>query len=327
MLCPNCQAELRDGSAFCGICGAALSQPSDVTAELSAPDADPPASPAPPVAPTAPLPPSAVSPPAYAAPAAVQPGAPAAYDPAAAYAQAPQPPAKRKTGLIIAIVAVILLVLCGCTIGGLFAFTPLFRSEVSTPEPDIGVIEPEPGAEPGTAEPIGYASADEAVYAALDGEGLSDWVYQVYDDTGDTVVFWAGPPASEWALEITVSRASDGTWEVVELLGLDFGSDVGGDLSPTDQAIDVVGQHLYAVKEDRGLDAQSFTVDPFRSDPASAQEAAGALSSFEVSEAREQSDGSFWVRTVQNWAGGQEQWEYWVVPTEMGYAIADMRPW
>jgi hypothetical protein len=257
----------------------------------------------------------------------------AGYDPAA-YAQ--QPPKKKKTGLIIAIVVIVLLVLCGCVIGGLAAFTPIFSTITEViEEPGEPITQPEspdpgtdPGSDPGTGAQSGYATADEAVQAMLDEEGYGDWVFSVYDESGGMIVYWSGPPASEYVIEVTVTQEDDGSWVVADVAGLDFGGDVPeGGMSPYDQAIDVVGNHLYAVKQDRGLDAQSYTVDPFRSDPASAQESAGALSSFEVLEASEQSDGSYWVRTVQNWTWGQEKWEYWVVPTELGYFIADMRPW
>jgi hypothetical protein len=324
MLCPNCQAEVRDGAAFCGSCGTPIvPEPVEppTLAEPPVPEPVAPAVPLPP--PTAPLPPTAAAQPTYdaSAYAAQQP----AYD-GSAYA-APVPPKKRKTGLIIAIVVIVLLLLCGCVVGGVLAFIPWFTTiEEVTGESPGGL--PIDVTDPSLAEPAGYATADEAVAAALADQDLADWVYQVYDDMGDAIVYWAGPPASEYAAELTVSRKPDGTWGVVDIQGLDFGGDVSeGDLTPYDQAVDVVGEHLYAVKQDRGMDAQSFTVDPFRSDPASAQEAAGALASFEVTDAREQSDGSYWVRTVQNWAGGQEKWEYWVVPTEQGYSIADMRSW
>lgn len=350
MRCPNCQAELREGAAFCGSCGATVPSAADVP---PAPPAEPeptppaqpePASPAPPQ-PTQPLPeptqplPAAVAGPAYDQGAYQQP----TYDPAAyqqqsydpaAYQQpgapgvpAGQPPKKNKTGLIIAIVVIVLLGLCGCTVAGLFMFTPIFgdRSEVPTTPPSDPVVIPEEPA----AEPIGYASAEEAVAAFLSEQDIGDWVYQVYDEIDDTAVYWAGPPNSEWAVEIVVQQGPDGSWEVVSYEGLDFGGgDVSeGGLSPQDQAIEVVGEHLYAVKQDRGNDAQALTVDPIRSDPISAQESAGMLDSFEVTEARAQSDGSFWVRSIQYWQWGTERWEYWVVPTEMGYRIADIREW
>lgn len=332
MLCPNCNAEVREGAVFCGACGADLTQVAAVAADPTVPEPPVPTAPLP--EPTQPLPPAAPQPaydqaayqqPAY-DPAAYQQAPQQAYDPGA-YPQ-PQPPKKRKTGLIIAIVAVVLLVLCGCVIGGIAAFTPLFSTmgEV-VDEPIIVPEEPLVPEEP-VAEPVGFATADEAVAAELEAEGIGDWVYQIYDEGGGIVVYWAGPPASEWVYEITVWQSEDGSWVVNDIVVLDYAGDVSdGDLSPYDQAIDVVGEHLYAVKEDRGLDAQAFTVDPFRSDPASAQEADGALTSFEVLEPREQSDGSFWVPTIQNWTWGTEQWEYWVVPTELGYRIADIRPY
>lgn len=348
MQCPNCHAEVREGAAFCGSCGVALTAPAqppapepaaeapapaEPSAEVPAPAPDMPAPtqpleapvppPPPPMpAPTQPLPPSAAQQPAsssadYAAqtPAAqgypVQPGAPAV------------PPKKSKAPLVIAIVVIALLLLCGCAaVAGVLTYLPVFeRIEEVTPEGPETTVTP--------VEPAGYATAEEAVRAALEAEDIGDWVYQIYEESGGTVVYWAGPPASEWVYAITVQQAADGSWEVVSFDTLDLGGgDVSeGDLTPLDQAIDVVGEHLYAVKQDRGMDAQALTVDPFRSDPASAQEAAGALASFEVTEANEQSDGTFWVRTVQNWTWGTERWEYWVVPTEAGYRIADIRSW
>ena len=339
MQCPNCQAEIREGAAFCGSCGAAvessIGEPptpagppmSEAPAEMPAASTQPLETPAPPPplpSPTQPLPP----------PVAPQPVAPSAGYPAQAhaaqgYSTPPAgpagPPKKSKAPVIIAIVVIVLLLICGCAVAGAMMYLPVFEKiEEVTP----GSVET-PVTPTESAGPVGFATADEAVLAALEAEDIGDWVYQVYDETDGMIVYWAGPPASEWVYAISVQRAPDGSWEVVSLDTLDLGGgDVSeGDLTPYDQAANVVGEHLYAVMQDRGMDAQALTVDPFKSDPASAQEAAGALGSFEVLDVREQSDGTFWVQSVQNWTWGVERWEYWVVPTELGYRIADIRPW
>jgi hypothetical protein len=94
---------------------------------------------------------------------------------------------------------------------------------------------------------------------------------------------------------------------------------------PEDEAASAVYEFMYAVQENRGDDAHALTVDPFASDPASAQMGSGDFISFAVEGLTQQSDGSFWVQTYQEWTWGDEYWEYWVVPTEIGYRIADMR--
>ena len=157
--------------------------------------------------------------------------------------------------------------------------------------------------------------------ALLDEEGLADWVWGLYDESEDAVTYQAGPPASEYDMLATVVRESDGSWSVSAVESIDFG-DV---MLPTDEALYVVSEHLWAVWEDRGIDAQAFTVDPFRSDPASAMVSAGDFVTFEVTGADGLSDGSFWVKTVQTWSWGTEQWEYRVIDTDAGYRIADVR--
>ena len=382
MRCPNCQADVPEGAAFCGFCGAPLPEetpsapepeatpepaaapepePEPAAAPEPAPELEPGPLPAPkaaapapipaPPAPTVPIP--APTQPLPVAPVAAAGPAPQAAYPPAGYAQqpaqtgypsagVPQPPAKkRKTGLIIAIIAVVLLLLCACVVAGLLRFVPVFQDielisdepaetvtpPVVTPPADTGTGTAAP--DTGTSAPVGYPTPDEAAAAALAAEGLGDWVYQVYEETDTSVVYWAGPPASEWVTGITVDKAADGSWGPAVLTELDLGGgDVSeGELTPYDQAVAVVGDFLYAVKEDRGLDAQALTVDPFHADSASAQMAAGMLDSFEVVEVVEQSDGTFWVKTTQNWDWGVEQWQYWVVPTELGYFIADLQPW
>lgn len=351
MQCPNCQAELREGAAFCGSCGASVPTPEQPAAAAPAPAPVPTPVPAPVAAPADPAPvqaPAPIAPPAPVAPVApevpvpapvaptavmppVQPPVPPqqpGYDPAAYAGQyaapvVPQQPAKKsKTGCIIAVVVAIILGLIGCAVAGVL----IFRAAS-----DAGVIESGDVVVPGLEEPdegdqtaAGYATAEEAVVAELEAAGYGDWVYQLYDESEDAATYWAGPPASEWVSEIVVALGADGTWSVESAGAIE---QQGGDVSIVDEAAYVVDEHLRAVDEDRGLDAQSYTVDPFRSDSASAQVSSGGLDSYEITGATEQSDMTVWVQTVQVWYGESQNWEYYVVPTEEGYRISDVRPY
>ena len=321
MLCPNCGAEVREDAAFCGACGSPVQQPPA--------EADPGA--------TAPL--QAAAPGAAASDAAEYERQmaeyqrqKAAYDQQqyaqqmaeyqqqqATYAQQ-VPPKKRKTGLIVALLIIALLLLVGCGVGGVFAFRAWNSRDAGTLTPDIGVTETD-----ASTDAIGYATAEEAVQAQLVDSGVGDWVYQLYDEGDAVVTYWSGPPASEWVDEIIVQQNDDGSWSVLEVSSLDFGGDVS-DIGPSAEAEMVVYDHLTAVMEDRGLDAQALTVDPFHSDAAAAGVSAGGFDFFDITGVTEQSDGSFWVATTQSWYGNSESWEYWIVPTEAGYRIADIRP-
>jgi hypothetical protein len=175
------------------------------------------------------------------------------------------------------------------------------------------------------AEPGGVESADAAVLDYLVSADAGEWVCVVYDEIDDSIVYWAGPPNSEFVEQITVEQQDDGSWLVTST---DAVPGYGGDVSfPEDEAASVVYEFMYAVQENRGDDAHALTVDPFASDPASAQMGSGDFISFGVERLTPQSDGSFWVQTYQEWTWGDEYWEYWVVPTETGYRIADMRPY
>ncbi|MDO8847430.1 MAG: zinc ribbon domain-containing protein [Coriobacteriia bacterium] len=347
MLCPNCQAEVRDGAAFCGSCGATIEQaPASAAVTESLPQ------------PTAPMPgPDPAAQAAYQAQVAEYERQKAAYEQAqyaqqvAAYEQekvaydqqvagqqaaygAPvtqAAPPKKKTGLVVAIVIILILLLVGCSVGGFFAYKAWNDKNNETPgTTDTGTTDTDAGDSDtdGTDTDSGnaldsYATADEAVMAQLDASGVGDWVYQLYDEGDGYATYWAGPPNSEFVDEIYLEQNPDGTWSVIEVSGLDFGGDVSG--SPADEAMWIVDMHLSYVQSDMGLEAQSLTVDPFRSDAASAAVSGGGFDYYSVDGYTEQSDGSFWVQTTQSWYGSVEGWEYWVVPTEVGYMIADLR--
>jgi len=347
MQCPNCQAELREGAAFCTACGAATVP--------AAPDPTPgavPPPPPPPPAPETPVAPEPMSDAAYAEQQAVleqqryerelaeYERQKAAYDqqqtavappvayaqppaqPATAYPQPGQGPKKRKTGLIIGLVIGALLLCGGLGVGGYFVWKAMSDGGGDTPpaiaEPDV--TEPE--------TPQGFGTAEEALVAELDKAGWSDWAYQLYREGETEVTYWAGPPQSEYAEEIVVTKNADGTWSVTEMKPLEFGGDVPeGSVSAQDEAVMTVEQFLYAVQDDRGDDAHALTVEPFANDAASAQVSAGMFETFEISGAVEQSDGSYWVETVQVWSGAEERWQYLVIATQEGYRIADLQPW
>jgi len=348
MRCPNCQAEVRDGAAFCGACGAAIPHAAAAGAAQT----------------TAPMTPSPAAPPAagaapdeaqaeyerqmaeFRAKQAEYERQKAAYDQQQAPYQQPtqiMPPApgqpgytqlqapKKKTGLIIGIVAAAVVVLIGLVVGGILVVRNLADSEIqdleaAVEQPVVDETAEEEGAPDagGAAAASGYAAADEAVAAALAEDDAGDWVYQIYEETADRMVYWAGPPNSEWVSEITVQRGADGSWTVTGAAPLQFGGDVP--MSAGDEAAFIVLEFLTAVQEDRAEDAHGLTVEPFSLDAASSSYSNGQLTAFEVLSVEEQSDGTVWVTTSETWYGNTESWQYYVVPTEIGYRISSLEP-
>lgn len=329
MLCPNCNAEVREGAAFCGSCGATIEAAAGATEPMS----PPPAAPAPSAGPS----PEEIE---YQRQMAEYERQKAAYDQAqlaatqaayqqpefgAQYAQPAEPPKRRKTGCVIAIVGGLVLLLLACSAVGYFGYRAYKKAA------DAAIIAPEPeetgdqGDEStGGSALDSYPTAEEAVRAHLSGAGIGDWISQLADEGDGWATYWAGPPNSEFVDEMYVEQNADGSWSVIEVYSIgDAGFGEGG---PADEAMVAVWDYLAAVYEDRGMDAQSYTVDPFRSDSASAQESAGGLDYYDVYGYTEEADGTFWVQTTQSWYGEEQGWEYWVVPTEAGYYIADVRP-
>jgi len=336
MQCPNCHAEVRDGAAFCGSCGATIEQPSAPSAAA-----------APPPQPTTPMPAPMVPDQAayeqavYAQQMAEYERQKAAYD-QAQYAQqqaaytgqyAQQPPAappKKKTGCVVAIVIILILLLIGCSVGGFFAYKALKDKadealEITTPDTGDADSGDTGSGESGDGGNLldSYPTADEAVAAQLASSGVGDWIYQVYDEGDGYATYWAGPPNSEFVDQIYLEQNADGTWSVIEVSSIGYGGDVSGGAT-ADEAMAVVDEHLSYVMGDMGLEAQSLTIDPFRSDAAAAQVSAGGFDYYTIDGYEEQSDGTFWVQTTQSWYGTVEGWQYYVVPTEAGYRIANI---
>ncbi|MHB1341410.1 MAG: hypothetical protein ACYC77_07430 [Coriobacteriia bacterium] len=330
MNCPNCGAGAEPGQPFCGVCGAQL--PAEA-------------------APTVPM---AVTPPsdaddyaakqaAYEAELAEYHRQQAAYDqqqataaqpayPAQPYAQAPyvqpaQPPKKKKTGLIIAIVVIAVLVLGGCIAGVVFGLRAYNEKSggagIPVTAPEAPVVTPVDPEAPATA---GFPDAEAAALSVVD----SGWVTKVVRDEGTTVTYWAGPPASEFVTEIIVEEVSDGNWVVVESYALGGGDVPAGDgaSAAEQEAATVLADFLTAIQEDRADDAHALTVEPFSLDGASAQYSNGEFKSWEIVESEAQDDGSYWFHVTEQWYdNAAEDWAYYLVPTDGGYRISSLEPW
>lgn len=328
MNCPNCGAEAQPGQPFCGVCGAQL--PAEAAPTVPMAVTPPPADDA-----------AAAAQAAYERELAEYERQKAAYDqqqaaasqPAYAaqpYAQAPyvqpQPPKKKKTGLIIAIIIIAVLLLGGCIFGVVFGMRAYTKSSsggveipVSTPEaPVVTPIEPE------TPVTEGFPNA---VAAAL-SVGESNWAYKVIRDEGAIITLWIGPPNSEWVSEVVVEEVSDGNWVVVDSYAVGGGDVSDGGSSDEDAAATVLADFLTAIQQDRADDAHALTIEPFSLDGASAQYSNGEFKSWEIVESDPQDDGSFWFHVTEQWYdNAPEEWAYYLVPTDAGYRISSLEPW
>ncbi len=244
----------------------------------------------------------------------------------------PAPPAPSRglgAGAIIGITLAAVLVVAGLGIGGFFAWRAFSAKDEPTDTPVAVDETSEPGDElppDPPAAPSGFATAEEAVA----DYSPQDWVFDILTDEGDIKEYVIGPPNSEYSDVVVVAKQPDGSWLVEDSYPFDVGSieDDSGDsaMSPEDEATQVVGEFLYAVKEDRADDAHAYTISPFAEDPASAQFSNGDLLSIEVTDAQLQSDGStVWVWSKEKWAWGTESYIYVCVPTNAGYRINELR--
>lgn len=289
MQCPNCGNPATENDAFCGVCGAALT---------------------PAAQPTTPMP--------------AQPQA------LAAGASPTAPPARKRpnTALIVTLVVVGVIVVIGIAVGGFFVWRSLGADEAPVAKKTTGgeastTITPE-NTEDSSAQsqPSGFATPEEALADSLP----ADWVSLATTEEADRIVYAIGPPASEYVEMVEVVRQSDGSWLAGEPYPIE-GDDMGGEtMAPEDEALQVVGEFIYAVQEDRADDAHALTVSPFAEDPASAQYSNGELETFEITDAQMQSDGStVWVWSSEQWAWGTENYIYVCIPTTDGYRISELR--
>lgn len=127
------------------------------------------------------------------------------------------PPKKSRALTITLIVLGVLLLLCSCAgIGGYLLFMPI-RSEIKeviTPEPSAS---DEATAVGGALSTASHATPEEAVKAELP----ADWVVKKVEDGAERVVFWAGPPNSEFTTIYVVEVQTDEKWRVTESSPLD----------------------------------------------------------------------------------------------------------
>lgn len=271
MQCPNCGAQLNDGDAFCGNCGAGAPQPHQQPQQYQQPYQQ-------------------------------------QYAPAA-------PPAKpSRKGLKIALVIIVLLAVLGVCCAGAGAFFYFRNKGTPSVEPTPPAVAPEPTQ---SNEPEdGFATPEEAVQSVID----SDWVMKLVTDEPDFKEFWVGPPQSEFVTAYIVTRTAGGGWAITDEYPIGA-SDVT--MEDADEAIIVVEDFLLAIVEDRPSDAQALTIDPFRSDPASAQYSNGEFKYFTIDSVDEEPDGTFWITASEVWTYGTTEMMYHVVPTEIGWRIRD----
>jgi hypothetical protein len=79
--------------------------------------------------------------------------------------------------------------------------------------------------------------------------------------------------------------------------------------------------------DDRPLDAQALTIEPFSNDPASAQYSDGDFWGYAFDGVDSHEDGTFRVYVIETWSWGEEHYAYYVVPTELGYYISELEPY
>jgi len=234
------------------------------------------------------------------------------------YGQQQPPVKKKKTGCIIAAVVVVLLALLGGCVAAALVFIP-FREEVELVEdgPVVVTTETTPVAD-------GFATAEEALSSVLE----TDWVFKATRTTEDRVTYWTGPPNSEYVDEIVVEKGPDGSWTVTDQYSIG-GGDVSGDAGATaeDEAVAVLVQFLDYIKTDKADAAHELTVEPFSYDAASAQFSNGEFLSYEIVETDAQADGTFWIHVEETWKNSTDNWGYYLVPTDAGYRISDLKPW
>lgn len=232
----------------------------------------------------------------------------------------PTPPAKKKrTGCIIAVVVAILLSCIGVAIAGVLLYVP-FREVITEVSTSPGAVT----SDPVTPSAQGFATAEEALKSVM----AADWVFKATRTTETRVTYWTGPPNSEYVDEIVVEKGMGGSWTVTDQYTIG-GGDVSGDAaSPAaEEAVAVLSQFLDYIKADKPEDAHKLTVEPFSYDAASAGYSNGEFLSYTIVEKTAQGDGSFWIHVTETWKNSTNDWGYYLVPTDAGYRISDLKPW
>ena len=314
MDCAKCGQPVGDADVFCGTCGA------DLNAQRAAAAQQPTAVMPPPPPPTAPGQPTEAMPPApqYAA---QQPSpAPGVQPPPLPTQAAPSKQNKAALWIVLGIVAALLLFSCGSAGVWAFMFGP-FKKEPPAPE-SVSPLPPSDGAESPAEESIPdvatSATPDEAVRAAIP----KDWVIRKVNESPQQVEYWAGPPNSEFTTVYLVNAQPAGGWLMTESYPLQ----AGGDVQPTDEAKATVEQFLKLIQADKPMEAQALTVEPFRSDGASAEYSNGEFLSFSIDKVEDAGDNTVFVTTTEKWKSSTDRWTYRVVPTEAGMRISELMP-
>lgn len=308
MNCPSCGTPAVDGDQFCGNCGASLTQPVQPAVQQPAQQTQ-----------QMPAQASQQQPGAYQSPTA---------------AALPPPPSGGSAGIVIALAVIGMLLFAGLAIGGFFLYRSLQGGETLDTVAIVETGAASTAATQATPTPvlIGYATVEEAVEAAAGG-----WVYDMLGNYGDSMEYVIGPPNSEYTDVLVLEKQSDGSWLVTRSYVYDTGSPAPQSASAPpvaqqsmtaeDEATSVIGEFLYAIKQNRPNDAHALTISPFADDPASAQYSDGDLKSIEVLSATLQGDGTtVWVRSREVWTWGTEEWIYICVPTNSGYRISNLTP-
>jgi len=292
MICPNCGSPVNDGDVFCSNCGARTQPtPPQETPAQYPPQQQPPVTP--------PFP-----------------------------SVAPPVATGSKTGLIIAAVIGIVVILAGAIVAGVLLFSgdgddnppPNIADEAPVSTPPTSTPPAGDGEDIETPELIGYLTPEEAVQA----ETPDGWVIEWMGDGDGWSEYWVGPPASEFTDVYIVEPQSDGSWLVTDIQPL---ADQTDSAYGADAAIAVVDEWLSAVYEDRGNDAWALTISPFSEDAASSSISSGMLLGWTTDGVDSAEDDTHWVKVTESWEWGDEQWQYYVVPTEMGYYISDIAMW
>lgn len=330
MNCPACGAENPEGKEFCGDCGAHLAQDAVPAEPEGTPDPVPAGDddghsniPESPYVQTTAIPHeqyaagSVPQPPAQQAYQAASPPAPPQYQAAQpTYAQAsPAAPPKKKTGLIIGLVAgVILLCVLGCCITLFFIPTD---DETTTTGEDENTLVVEAEGERGKieiSEEQGFADSMDALSDVAEqyyrGE---DWWYVEITLEDDYEEYYITPDEATYDKGVILEKRDD-EWFVVDVYTVDMsqvaveegsGADTSAatsDLAPEDAAAMAVDGMLVAIMEGRLEDAYTFTTAPLYDYDLSVL--TDSYTSWEFLGAEIQDDGSAVVLFTMHWSDG-----------------------
>lgn len=294
MNCPACGAENPEDKEFCGDCGAHLPQETPYVQATAIPHEQYAA--------------GAVPPPQVPAQPAYQPAQPT-YTPTP-----PAAPPKKKTGLIVGIVAgVILLCIAGCCITLFFIPTD---DETTTTDEDQNTIVVEAEGERGKieiSEERGFADSMDALTDVADQYYRGDdWWFIEIALEDDYEEYYITPDEATYDKGVILEKRDD-EWFVVDVYTVDMSqvaveegsggdSTATGDLAPEDAAAMAVDAMLVAIMEGRLEDAYALTTSPLYDYDLSVL--TGSYTDWEFLGAEIQDDGSAVVIFTMYWSDG-----------------------